>query len=207
MLVISTATKRAYIALKEGDIIDYREIDADCRQSENILKEIDDILDKNNLTLRDVTDFGVVVGPGSFTGVRIGTALIKGLCAGDPNHLVYPISTLDFMAKEYTSKKEVSRDFYCIINALSGRLFVAKYDKAGNKIGEERMISEQELLTMQEDKIFLKEEFPDFISVVTPSAQVLLELAQEIKNRNKGIKGQELTPVYIRKSQAEENLN
>lgn len=204
MLAISTATKKAYIALKVGEIIDYREIDANCKQSENILKEIDFLLEKNNLKLQDVGNFGVVVGPGSFTGLRIGVALVKGLCAGQKNHRVVPISMLDLMAWQYKADANPDGKFTCIINALSGRLFVATYDKNCKKLSDEKMILETELPQMEGDKVFLKEEFAGVLGGISITPETLLNLA--LKNEEKQtVSAFDVCPVYIRKSQAEEN--
>ncbi len=205
MLAISTATKKAYIGIDYKGKKFYSEINADCKQSENILKEIDNLLEKNNLNFKDIGNIAVVVGPGSFTGIRIGVALVKGLCAGDSNHSVYPISTLDLMSRVYQKTKKKS-EYYCVMNALSNRIFYAKYDKNGKKISEEEMIGLDEANIDIHKMVFLCEEFKNLDGGVNLDAETLLDYALELERTQKGIDAKELKPVYIRKSQAEENI-
>lgn len=207
MLAISTATKKAYIALSVGEIKDFAEIEADCRQSENVLKEIDSMLEKNGLNFSEVGNIAVVIGPGSFTGIRIGVSLVKGLCAGDKNHLVTTISTLDFMAKENVKINKPNSAFVCVMNALSQRFFVATYDKNGAKRSNEKMITLEELLKIEKDKVFMKEEMGDLSNAITLSPQTLLNIALKQEKAKKLESASEIMPVYIRKSQAEENLH
>lgn len=204
MLAISTATKKAYIGIDYNGKRYFSCIDADCKQSENILKEIDKLLDKNGIAFKDVGNIAVVIGPGSFTGIRIGTALIKGLCAGDPSHKVYPISTLDLMSKVF-QKGNKGQEHYCVMNALSGRIFYAKYDAEGNKIGREEMALSGDDIDIRKS-VFLIEEYNDIDGGIQLDCETLLDYALELERTKKGIDARELTPVYIRKSQAEENI-
>jgi len=204
MLAISTATKKAYIAIEYNGKNYYSDIDANCKQSENILKEIDKLLEKVGISFSEVGNIGVVIGPGSFTGVRIGTALVKGLCAGDSNHKVIPISTFDFMAEKYL-ENQPEKDFACGINALSGRIFVAEYNKNGKKVSEDSMISQEEFSNKTCDKVVLGEEFSNFNQIELDSIS-LLRIAKKLENDEFSTSADQLSPVYIRKSQAEENI-
>ena len=47
--------------------------------SEFLLPKISDLLDSKNLSVNDFDNFAVVVGPGSFTGIRIAVAIIKAM--------------------------------------------------------------------------------------------------------------------------------
>lgn len=204
MLAISTATKKAYIGIEYQGKRFYSSIDADCKQSEKILKEIDKLLEKNKIPFKEIGNIAVVIGPGSFTGIRIGTALVKGLCAGDPNHRVYPISTLDLLSKIY--QKEHAGEHVCVMNALSNRIFYSKYDENGKKDGEEKMLSLDEVDFNVKNIVFLNEEFKELPGGFEIDSETLLDYALELEKESEGINARELTPVYIRKSQAEENI-
>ena len=203
VLAISSATKKAYIGLKTDTLVDFSEIDANCKQSESILFEIDKLLSKNELTLKDITDIAVVVGPGSFTGVRIGIALAKGLGAGQKNLKFYPISSLDFMAQEV--KKVEERKFLCVINALSGLAFVKEFDASAKPISDEKMVNINELSSYNIPIYGLDEEniCEQRISL---SAETLLNLALQKVQCGNSVEIKDLSPVYLRNSQAEENL-
>ena len=203
MLVISSATKEAYIGLKAKDKLAFSHIDANCKQSENILVQIDEMLEKNSIDISEVGNFAVVVGPGSFTGIRIGIALVKGICAGKTDKVV-AISSLDFMAKEVL-KHNPKSDFACAIDALSGLVYVKSFDKDGNALSEEKLISKEEFEKLNFDKFGLEEE-----SVcekkISLSSETLLEIALEKETKNEFADVKTLSPIYLRLSQAEENL-
>lgn len=202
LLVISSATKKAYICLKTDKIEDFRVVDANCKQAESVLPQIDDILNANNLSISDINEIAVVVGPGSFTGIRIGVALVKGICAGNKNINVYPISTLDLMARHIYKQ---TTDFVCVLNALSSLVFVKTFSKDGNVKSEEKMITLEELEKIKLPKFGLMEEdvCRDKIEF---SPSVLMEEAERVLKEKSCVKPNELSPVYIRNSQAEENL-
>lgn len=203
LLAISSSTKKAYIALKTEKFSDFCEIDANCKQSENILYQIDELLSRHEMTIDDINNIAVVVGPGSFTGVRIGVALVKGFCAGNREINVYPVSSFDFMAETVEAPQE---DFVCVINALSGLYFIKKFDKNKKAISKESMITAEELADIKGKKIGLEEENVCERKIEL-NAEALLALSQKVISEEKSVKPEHLTPIYLRNSQAEENLN
>ena len=98
ILGIDTATMISGIGVVENDhtLADFR-YDVKFTHSEVLLSHIDKLLKDLNLKLGDLDGFSVSVGPGSFTGLRIGLATIKGLsfASGKP---VVGIPTLDALA-------------------------------------------------------------------------------------------------------------
>ena len=90
ILAVDTAGKTAAVAVLRDDVLLY---EAQCNNglthSETLLPMIDTALKAAGLTVDDLDVLGVTNGPGSFTGLRIGLAVIKGLalprqipCAG-----------------------------------------------------------------------------------------------------------------------------
>ena len=84
MLVsLDTSTLTLSLALielrGEGRVLEHRQVGPPKRQSEILPGEIESLLSSHGKTLKDVTGFVVGLGPGSFTGLRIGLATIKGL--------------------------------------------------------------------------------------------------------------------------------
>ena len=72
---VDTSSKCGSVALLfGGNIIDQSESDSGESFSRSILDMLDRLLAANSVTLDDITGLGVAVGPGSFTGIRIGIA-------------------------------------------------------------------------------------------------------------------------------------
>ncbi len=206
MIALSTAYKEALIAIEIDGKIACKSMDANCKHSENLLLNIDGMLDEIGKTIQDNNIYSVVVGPGSFTGIRIGIALVKGLLAGSAeNKKVISLTTFDLMAYSYIKNHNVKEAFYCVINALSGLYYVCKYNRNGEKIEDERVIDIDTLSKLQEIKISLAGENVTEITV-NPTSEELLSLSKLKAERNEFINQSELLPLYLRKSQAEMNL-
>ena len=79
ILALDTTSRVASAALcRDGEIIGYGEKDSQMNHSRTILPVVQHLLEQNGLALSGVDVFAATVGPGSFTGVRIGVAAIKG---------------------------------------------------------------------------------------------------------------------------------
>ena len=70
------------IYLQKGEEIFLFEDKIQNKHSDEVLKNIDDLLNKASLKVSDIKNFCVCVGPGSFTGVRVAVSVVKGLAIG-----------------------------------------------------------------------------------------------------------------------------
>lgn len=99
ILAIDTSANTATCALsRDGALLSLYTVNGLLTHSETMLPMIENMLTKCALTVDDIDAFAVSEGPGSFTGVRIGVSLIKGL-AFEKNKPCIGISTLDALAK------------------------------------------------------------------------------------------------------------
>ena len=80
ILAIETSGKICAVALQENNnLIDEIIIDDQYTHSVKLMPIIDEILTNNKINIKDIDLFACTLGPGSFTGIRIGIATIKGL--------------------------------------------------------------------------------------------------------------------------------
>lgn len=206
MIAISTAFKTAQLAIELDGKQKLMEMDADCKVSENVLATLDTMLEELGVKIQDNHTYAVVVGPGSFTGLRIGIALVKGLCAAEENNKVIPLSSLALLAYSYIKQNKPKEDFYVVLNALSGLYFICKFDKLGKALSEEKLITAQQLEGLTEQKVGLKQEKLPFVGVeITPID--LLEFAKKQEKIENFVDFHTLAPVYLRRSQAEVALD
>ncbi|MFO7962389.1 MAG: tRNA (adenosine(37)-N6)-threonylcarbamoyltransferase complex dimerization subunit type 1 TsaB [Desulfobacterales bacterium] len=98
ILAVDTSTKRLNVCISEGETV-RAEISCDTNEthSKTIMPAIDSLLRAVKWDLSTIDGFAVTQGPGSFTGIRIGIAAVKGLASavGKP---VVGISTLEVLA-------------------------------------------------------------------------------------------------------------
>ena len=124
LLAIDTATRYASVALYDASgVISERSWRSEGNHSVEVLPAIAEMLNQAKLTPAALTAVAVVKGPGSFTGLRIGMSIAKGLCLalGLP---IIGIPTLDVIA--YAVGDPGSR-VVAILEAGRGRICVATY--------------------------------------------------------------------------------
>ena len=98
ILSLETATTNCSVALsKDGKILSTRSINNGFSHSEKINIFIEQVIQEAGVVLKDLDAIAVSVGPGSYTGLRIGLSTAKGLCFGLDLPLI-AVSTLEAMA-------------------------------------------------------------------------------------------------------------
>ena len=98
LLAIDTSTQTLGIALFDGEIVHAECIwRAQGHHTRSLAPEIGLMLRRTGVATRDLNSIGVAVGPGSFTGLRIGLALAKGLAMA-AGLVVAGVPTLDILA-------------------------------------------------------------------------------------------------------------
>ncbi|MBQ7328191.1 MAG: tRNA (adenosine(37)-N6)-threonylcarbamoyltransferase complex dimerization subunit type 1 TsaB [Clostridia bacterium] len=208
MLAINTAFMTANLALRTavGKVV-LKDIDAKSKHSENVLKSIDEMCQEASTEVLDVGTVAVVVGPGSFTGLRIGVAIAKALgCAGKDLKFV-SLSSLQLMAYKIAKSKLNGGAFVCVINALSDLFFVAQFDVDGKIVGEEKMISKEEYQQIDIEKFALAGDVQTSdVKEMKIDCKDLLDFALEKEEQGDFVLPDDLNPSYLRLSQAEDML-
>jgi len=128
LLAVDTATEKLSIALSAGKDTGHQDVwlfeaDAGLRHSELVMESIDMLCKKAALKPEDLTGIVCMGGPGSFTGLRIGFSLAKGLALalGCP---FAAIPTLDCMARPLSSLKGLIMP---VLDAKKSSFFCALY--------------------------------------------------------------------------------
>ena len=209
MLAINTAFMTANLALKTPKGAVYlKDIDAKSKHSENVLKTIDELCQQAKINILDVETIAVVVGPGSFTGLRIGTAVAKALGCVNENLRFVAMSSLELMAYIVGKNSLAKGSFVCAINALSGLFFVCEFDKNGKKLTNEKMIDTSEFEKLSKPKFVLTGDLKgDGLNEIEITCADMLDFALLKEAAGEFVLEGQLEPVYLRLSQAEDNLS
>ncbi|AKL93849.1 tRNA threonylcarbamoyladenosine biosynthesis protein TsaB [Clostridium aceticum] len=189
--------------------------------SEKLMPMIEEILKSCEVSPKDIDVFAVALGPGSFTGLRIGLATIKAM-AQALDKPVAGVSTLEGLAFNLVHCKGL----ICpIIDAQQDLVYTGLYQwhQELSKVMEEDVVSIEDLLdtlkSRKEEVIFLGDALEKFQEQITrelgdlaifppkivtmPRASSIGELAREKVKKGELKKASEVLPVYMRKSQAE----
>ena len=222
ILAFETSAKAASVALTEnGKLLGESYQNTGLTHSQTLMVMAEDVLKQCGKTAADVDAVAVAEGPGSFTGVRIGVAAAKGFAWGKEIPC-YGVSTLEAMAESLGAFE----GYVCpCMDARRSQVYNALFLAEGGKltrVTEDRAIALADLkeeLKNLEKSVFLvgdgatlcyntlSKEVP---SLVLPPEHRLHQravgvaiLAQRMADAGIAPSGGELTPNYLRLSQAE----
>ncbi len=193
-LVIDSATKFLYVALYEdlNCLGKYYEAGSN-DHSTKIMVEIEKIFKLNETKVADLDEIIIGIGPGSYTGLRIGVVIAK-MFGWNNDITVKTISSLAVMASSYKGNNLIVSE----IDARRGNSFIGVYKNKGKGL----ILADKEILTnLDEFTNSLKEPY-----IIVSEGEMNLErilnssLLTEVKDIHS------LNPNYLRITEAERNL-
>lgn len=142
ILMIDTSGPACGVAIMaDGRLVYEAELTHRQTHSQRVMPMVDTALQMSDMTAADMDVFGAVVGPGSFTGVRIGVSLVKGLAfaGGTPCAAVSPLEAL---AKAHEAFPGV---VCAVMDARRGQYYNALFQN-GERLCSDRAIDTDALL-------------------------------------------------------------
>ena len=133
ILNFETLSKNCSVTLSSGGklISNFDLEDDKYRHSELLTSTIKDILTQNNISAKELSAVAIGTGPGSFTGLRIGFSVAKGLCYPHKINLI-GISSLKILAN---SIKNDSGDIIPMINDKGNFYYLSTFENGLNEVG------------------------------------------------------------------------
>lgn len=136
LILVETSTSLCSAALAEnGLILEYRESETPKAQASLTAPYIQDMLSKRGLTVKDCDAVCVSMGPGSYTGLRVGVSTAKGLCfgAGIPLLAVGTLDTLVWQAIKENLVPEGCRHIVPMVDARRMEVYSALFSTDGKQ--------------------------------------------------------------------------
>lgn len=218
-LAVECAAKSASCAvMQNGELLGFSFLKNGLTHSETLMPMVDGMLKNLKLNLSNIDSFAVSAGPGSFTGVRIGIAAVKGM-ASPHNTPCVPVSTLEAMAYSHTERNGI---IAAVMDARCNQVYCGIFECRNGKITR---LKEDRALMCEELALELKKEYNvKDVLIVGDGATVFapyLSGAAIASNENllanavgvalcsahiNPVKPEELLPVYLRLPQAEREL-
>lgn len=224
---MDTATPCSSVALtagcrKTGTVLASLSLSGNVTHSRRLLSAIDYLLQESGVDWSKIGGIGVSLGPGSFTGLRIGMATAKGLASAAVKPL-FGVSTLDALAARCITpklicglldarKKEVYAAFYRLngedlteriseIIAIAPEKLAATIDEPVLMVGDGARAYSGLFSELLGDKVsFAPSELHE------PSASSLGMIAGELLEKGENLDLGDAVPLYVRSSDAELNL-
>lgn len=191
ILNIETSTKNCSVSLaKDGKIIALKEIaEQNFTHSEKLHLFIDELIKKAGISYKDLSAVALSKGPGSYTGLRIGTSTAKGLCFALDIPLI-ALDSLEILAKQVNINNGL---VIPMIDARRMEVYTAIFDQNHKKISETKalVIDENSFSDISEKVYFIgdgagkcmtilqKDNFVFLSEILYPSASEMSELSYQ----------------------------
>lgn len=220
ILALDSTAVAASVALCDGEkLLANYTINLGNTHSETLLPMVEAVLRAANLTADDIDLFAASAGPGSFTGVRIGAATVKGLAFGKDKPCI-GVSTLEALAYNLIGFEGIACP---VMNARRSQVYTATFRVGGGtltRLTHDRAISIAELedeLLATDCPVYLsgdgyaitRDGFTRLVTKDTPAVLIPqngYSVAMcALRQYEGGVRTTdiELSPVYLRLSQAE----
>lgn len=190
--------------------------------SQTLMPMVEKTLNDANVSVKDIELFAITNGPGSFTGVRIGIASVKGM-ADALNKTCFAVSTLEAIAEPLKNNDCIA---CAVMDARCNQVYTAIFER-GNRLCEDKavLIDElgEELKQYSKPVIFIGDGAKicyEKLNEILPNCDIAEEtirfvhassigrLAEDkINNGENPIESTKLLPFYLRLPQAERELN
>jgi tRNA threonylcarbamoyladenosine biosynthesis protein TsaB len=220
VLGIETSTKTGSVAIvSESGIIAQYSLNIEVTHSERLMATVDRVLKDTGLAIAKLDGFAVAIGPGSFTGLRIGLSTVKGLAfaTGKP---VAAVPTLQALA---WNLPYAAYPVCPMLDARKNEVYAALYTYDGTAFaqvmpemtipirGLAEKISGKTLFTGEAAHLYRREIEKQFgsearfapLSAALPSAATVAELGLGMIKSGNRTDPDSLTPLYIRRPEAE----
>jgi len=177
--------------------------------SAQLIPQLADLLARHGFSKVDISGFPVVSGPGSFTGLRVGLAAVKGLA----EVLAKPIAAVSLL--EVVARAGVARPLiWSALDAGRGEVYLGKYELSGKLTARcEILVSRAELIETTENTwvVTPDESVAEVLRsagrnvelVTRPGSADAVRLGWEKLRAGAVVSPEELEANYIRRSDAE----
>ena len=201
VLIVDSSKKRANVQVITEDKVAGHTLDETEKHSENLLVRIDEVLARLDLELSDIDVYASVVGPGSFTGIRVGMSTIKGFNKVE-NKSIVSMNMFEVLSQSV-------KNGIVLLNSTNTSCYFAKIknkkiieDGVVDKNAITELANGETVYVLAEEQSLIESAYKDY--KVINSLNDLYEscIIAKLNNMEYG----EFLPYYLQLSQAERNL-
>ncbi len=206
ILAIDTSTKDLLLAVKTKNGIFYSTSEKSLQHSKILFSQLENLLEKAEVSKEEIGCISVNLGPGSFTGIRIGVVFAKGMAYALGTKLValdafeaIGFETVDMLPAGIICEERKGGGYFAIAKLVNGKVEISKRG-VYNQAEIENVLKEENIT-----KILANTQNDNGYTVVSGINGLLKNAEIAIKN-GEFASMNEIEPVYIKKSQAEQQL-
>lgn len=139
ILAIDTAAHLCAAAVLDCNtqsVIGRISIDIGKGHAEHLIDVVNQALERSQLELKEITRIAVNIGPGSFTGIRVGVATARGFAIANGSEIV-PVTSLQAIAQGV--RNTANGEFWVLLDARRGEIYTQPFDQSGNMVTPARV--------------------------------------------------------------------
>ncbi len=217
LLAIETSSRAGSVALlhNDGSVKSFVSLDTPRDHAQRLAPTVQEMLSEG---FEDLEAYAVSIGPGSFTGLRIGVAFLKGL-AMVYSRPTYAVSSLEVMAAAALQSSKSKMSCMSVVDARRGNVFAGLFDADMNpdptfpegmypaELIRERFGAEENLMWTGEGAALVSPVGPMADAELwTPRADILGTRALVAQGLRPGADPLDIAPIYHQLSAAEEAI-
>jgi tRNA threonylcarbamoyladenosine biosynthesis protein TsaB len=218
LLAVDTSTEACSVALQVGDKTIAKFADEPRSHSRLLMHMVQQVLAEADIKVNQLDAIGVSIGPGSFTGLRIGFAAVQGMAYGADIPVV-PVSTLALMVATYGRQESTQAgEIIALLDARMSEFNIGRYQLGDNNqilaLEVDQLVSVENALKLIEannpsaiigDAGSLFESAPQFSGLFTqiyPNALDILPMARQQFAQGLAVNIESVDLVYLRGTEA-----
>lgn len=223
ILSVDSSSVTASVAITEnGRILAENFINNGLTHSQTLMPMVEKTINESGISVKDIELFAITNGPGSFTGVRIGIASVKGM-ADALNKKCLPVSTLEAIAEPLKNEDVIA---CAVMDARCNQVYTAIFNKGKrlcedkavliNELGEELKQYDKKIVFIGDGSLLCYEKLCGIIRNCDVAEEKIRYVhgssigfvAENLmKNGAELVNSENLVPFYLRLPQAERELN
>ena len=198
LAIDTSGTHLTVVVIKNEQVFCEFLLDSGLKHSTTLMPIIEQTLLKAGLDIKDIDVYSAVTGPGSFTGIRIGISTIKGLSYAFKKPIIN-VTSFDVLAYNKRERKSLA-----VIDALHDNFYVQGYDDTAVCLLPQFIDVKKLEQLSKEYQIISSTQIEGVNALVCDLKQGFIN-AVIAKMGEQNLDRESLVPLYVRKSQAEEN--
>ena len=223
ILSVDSSSVSASVAITEnGATLAENFINNGLTHSQTLMPMVEKTLKDSGVSIKDIDLFAITNGPGSFTGVRIGIASVKGM-ADALNKKCMAISTLEAIAEPLKNEDSIA---CAVMDARCNQVYTAIFEN-GKRLCEDKAVLIDELgvelknynkkvVFIGDGSVLCYEKLKDVVTDIDVADEIIRYIhassicrlvEDKIENGEEPIDSAKLVPYYLRLPQAERELN
>ncbi len=218
LLAVDASTDHLGAALLRGaEPLSEHGLEAPGAHAERVLAIVEEVLARAGAELSDLDAFAVTVGPGSFTGLRVAVATVKGLAlpGGEPVAAVSTLRALEATVRARLPAELSGRPVAAVLDARRGELYAAAFGAGGEVLVPEGLYGAEALAARLPAGTLVAGAGAESVVAAghraglspvgarAPSAAEVGRLGQALLDAGLGLPAAEVVPRYLRRAEAE----